>query len=265
MAVISPIPTTALEPGDLKRYANDVDAIPNRAGGAIAPNRSLSFPEVAAKVAAEATAEPVASVPAPKPTKHLALWEQEEFGFRDIVDIINPLQHIPIVATLYRHMTGEKIGAVPRVIGGALWGRLGGFVSALVNTAVDWFTGKDIGDHIYAMLFGDPADKPEATSVANSTAVPANRPTGLAVEKAASVPLQSSPPDIKRGAAALPAAAPVQSFDSKQSTPLSAIPSRLMPTRVIPAVADHVLLSYYGASRKPRDEEDDARRLRVTV
>jgi hypothetical protein len=44
---------------------------------------------------------------------------------------------------------------VPRVIGGALWGRIGGFVSGVVNVIVDWFTGKDIGDHIYAALFGN--------------------------------------------------------------------------------------------------------------
>jgi len=66
--------------------------------------------------------------------------------------MINPLQHLPIVATFYRNMTGDRIGMVPRVVGGALWGRLGGFVSGLLNAAVEWFTGKDMGDHVYAFL-----------------------------------------------------------------------------------------------------------------
>ena len=151
---------TALEPRDVKRYPVDVASIPNRGPAASDTSRALSFSEVAAKIADEQARDLEANPPTTpaKPAKHFALWEQEEFGFRDIVDIINPLQHIPIVATLYRNMTGEKIGAVARVVGGALWGRLGGFVSGLVNVVVDWFTGKDIGDHIYSALFGQPSE-----------------------------------------------------------------------------------------------------------
>jgi hypothetical protein len=75
-------------------------------------------------------------------------------GFGDFIDIINPLQHLPIVATLYRNKTGETIGLASRVIGGALWGRIGGFVAGIANGVVNWFTGKDIGDHIYSAFFG---------------------------------------------------------------------------------------------------------------
>ena len=32
--------------------------------------------------------------------------------FRDIVDLINPLHHIPLVGTLYRKITGDEMGAV---------------------------------------------------------------------------------------------------------------------------------------------------------
>jgi hypothetical protein len=87
-------------------------------------------------------------------SKSFALWQNLEFGIGDFIDIINPLQHVPIVATIYRNLTGDRIGMAPRVIGGALWGRIGGFVAGIVNAAVEWFTGKDIGDHIYAAMFG---------------------------------------------------------------------------------------------------------------
>jgi len=53
------------------------------------------------------------------------------FGFNDIIDIINPLQHIPVVSSLYQSLTGDTIGAVAQIIGGAAFGGpIGGLVSA---------------------------------------------------------------------------------------------------------------------------------------
>jgi hypothetical protein len=98
------------------------------------------------------------SAPAAKTAKPFSLWEKPEFSFGDFLDIINPLQHIPIVSTIYRNLSGDQIGSAPRVIGGALWGRVGGFVAGLINSVVEWFTGKDIGDHIYAAIWGNGAD-----------------------------------------------------------------------------------------------------------
>ena len=94
------------------------------------------------------------------------LWENDDFSFGDIVDIINPLQHLPIVATLYRKMTDDKIGLAPRVIGGAIWGRIGGLVSGIINAGSEWLTGKDIGDHIYAVLLGPHSDSGTQITVA---------------------------------------------------------------------------------------------------
>jgi hypothetical protein len=50
--------------------------------------------------------------------------------FRDIVDLINPLHHIPLVGTLYRKITGDEIAPQLRVAGGALYaGPLGAAVT----------------------------------------------------------------------------------------------------------------------------------------
>ncbi len=35
--------------------------------------------------------------------------EVQDFTFDDFIDIINPLQHIPILSTVYREMTGDEI------------------------------------------------------------------------------------------------------------------------------------------------------------
>ena len=38
----------------------------------------------------------------------LSLWGEDGFDFWDVLDVINPLQHIPFVNTLYREMTGDE-------------------------------------------------------------------------------------------------------------------------------------------------------------
>lgn len=99
--------------------------------------------------------------PPPRPPKANAdrdrsesgLWDGDGFSFSDILDIINPLQHIPGLAYLYRELTGDEIGHAPRVLGGALFGGLIGAIVSLVNVIVDEETGKDIGEHAIALLF----------------------------------------------------------------------------------------------------------------
>lgn len=68
--------------------------------------------------------------------------------FAEFLDIINPLQHIPVVSTIYRAITGDEIGTGPRVAGGMLFG---GPVGALVSGITALFeeaSGGDIGEHI---------------------------------------------------------------------------------------------------------------------
>lgn len=57
--------------------------------------------------------------------------EGDSFGLTDLIDIINPLQHIPIVSQLYQSATGDTMGSAAQIIGGALFGGpIGGVVSA---------------------------------------------------------------------------------------------------------------------------------------
>jgi hypothetical protein len=107
-----------------------------------------------------------------KAEKSFNLWENSKMGFGEFVDIINPLQHLPVIATIYRNRTGDTLGFASRVIGGALWGRIGGFVSGAVNGVVDWLTGKDIGDHIYSALFGNSDESKTSKTATNSVESP---------------------------------------------------------------------------------------------
>jgi hypothetical protein len=81
--------------------------------------------------------------------------------FFDILDIINPLQHIPIISTLYRAATGDEIDPVPRIAGGALFGGLIGAVSSLVNVVIEELTGSDLGEHVLALFEDDGGAEPE--------------------------------------------------------------------------------------------------------
>jgi hypothetical protein len=87
--------------------------------------------------------------------------DEDGFSFLDVLDIINPLQHIPVISTLYREATGDKLGPFARVAGGALFGGPIGAAGSVVNLLVEEASGKDIGGHIHAML-RDAGKPPEA-------------------------------------------------------------------------------------------------------
>lgn len=68
----------------------------------------------------------------------------DEFGFGDLIDMVNPLHHIPIVGSIYREITGDEIKPVGKIIGGGIFGGGVGAASGLVNVIVEAETGKDL-------------------------------------------------------------------------------------------------------------------------
>ena len=93
-------------------------------------------------------------------------------SFGDLIDTINPLQHIPFVSSIYRDLTGDQISNQARIAGGALYGGVIGFAASMLNSAVDLATGEDIGGHVLASLFGN--DTPDTDS--KTTKLAANTP-----------------------------------------------------------------------------------------
>lgn len=80
-------------------------------------------------------------------------WSTDEGpSFAEFLDIINPLQHIPVVSTIYRAITGDQIGTGPRVAGGMLFGGPVGALAAGVTALFEEASGGDIGDHIVAFV-----------------------------------------------------------------------------------------------------------------
>ncbi|WP_417674570.1 hypothetical protein [Roseibium sp.] len=78
----------------------------------------------------------ITHIPRPKPTVATSAADKAQgFGFKDFLDVINPLQHIPGVSELYRAMTGDEISDGARYSGNALYGlALGGPIGFSVMT-----------------------------------------------------------------------------------------------------------------------------------
>jgi hypothetical protein len=68
--------------------------------------------------------------------------------FHHLLDVINPLQHLPVIGTIYRAITGEHIGAVEKVMGDALYGGLWGAASSVADLAFEGVTGKSLEDTV---------------------------------------------------------------------------------------------------------------------
>ena len=79
------------------------------------------------------------------------IWGKEGFSFGALIDIINPLQHIPVVGTVYRAITGDNIGPAARIAGGSLFGGVIGLVASSIDAVVKEGTGRDVGQHMLAM------------------------------------------------------------------------------------------------------------------
>jgi hypothetical protein len=89
-------------------------------------------------------------------------------AFEDILDIVNPLQHLPVVGTLYRAMTGDKMGTLPKIAGDTLYGGLWGAVGSLADTAFEAVTGKDFGSTVLALVTDGFGSQDKAVALAQN-------------------------------------------------------------------------------------------------
>lgn len=104
--------------------------------------------------------------------QHLSMFaNDDEPSFWDVLDVINPLQHIPVISNLYREMTGDQIGVGARLVGGTLFGGPLGLIASAVDCVVEESTGKDSGGHVLA-LFRDESGSAPTTQVAQSKPAP---------------------------------------------------------------------------------------------
>lgn len=69
-------------------------------------------------------------------------------SFGELLDVVNPLHHLPVVGGVYRHITGDEISSVARIAGGGLYGGPIGAAASLASAAIEEHTGKDIVSNV---------------------------------------------------------------------------------------------------------------------
>ena len=96
-------------------------------------------------------------------TKAISFSDNGTSFLENLLDIVNPLQHIPVVSTIYRSITGDDIAPPARLIGGVLFGGPIGFASATASLFFEEASGGDLASHALALL-NDSDETPELAS-----------------------------------------------------------------------------------------------------
>ena len=120
----------------------------------------------------------------------------DEMSFGDFLSAINPLQHIPIVGTIYRAITGDTLSPAAKVIGGALLGGPVGLVLSAGDAIIAEATGSDVGEKVLAMVSpsqGEPT-VPENLAAASLAAASVAPSAGTPQPLEGQLPAASSPP-----------------------------------------------------------------------
>jgi len=95
----------------------------------------------------------------------------QELTFDDVLDLVNPLQHLPVISTIYRAITGDKIKPAMQIMGDLGYGGPSGFVLSCFQVLFNQISGDDIGGHILSFLDGK--DSPKVAAASASGAGPA--------------------------------------------------------------------------------------------
>lgn len=118
---------------------------------------------------AAAAVSPTTSPPSSPPSSPgNSLWSHGHFSFKDLVDIVNPLQHVPIIGSIYRYLTGDEPSGGARIVGDTIYGGPIGFGVSVVSSVLSGGDGKDLGERAMAAVFG-PMDNGSNPAVAAQT------------------------------------------------------------------------------------------------
>ena len=90
----------------------------------------------------------------------------QDLGFGDLLDIANPLQHIPLVSDIYRSLTGDHISDSARVAGDTLYGGPLGLVSGVLSTAIQAAEGETPIEALAAAIGGGSEDSTKTAALA---------------------------------------------------------------------------------------------------
>lgn len=105
------------------------------------------------------------AVPEPLGDTDQGLFGKDGLTFGDVLDAVNPLNHIPVVSELFASATGSAPSTASKLAGGALLGGPIGFVASLATVIFEQATGASPVQAVVAALSGE--DSPSETQVAS--------------------------------------------------------------------------------------------------
>lgn len=148
------------------------------------------------------------------------LFGDKGLQFRDLLDIVNPLQHIPGVSQVYRKLTGDDIKPAMALAGGALFG---GPIGAAMSAA--------------GLALESGANAAQQGADAAALAVTAPGRGGWLLNAAGGV---HTPPPVSLSAALLAArearGAPMVSTERRGGWMLAAAYAQADPSRAVPSL-----------------------------
>ena len=104
--------------------------------------------------------QPLSQPPLPRDIAPALAPAETPSVFDALFDVINPLQHLPVVGSLYRAITGDGIDAPARLAGGALYGGVAGFLGALGGALYEEVAGESLETSALSLFGLDPAPAP---------------------------------------------------------------------------------------------------------
>ena len=153
--------------------------------------------------------------------------------FENVLDVVNPLQHLPVVGTVYRAITGEKIGDLEKIAGDTLYGGVMGLASSVADLAFEKITGKSFGDTMLAMVEGD-----KDTAVASAAPATTQSETAKTAALNAASLTASQTAKIAASTSAAPLVGPNLSAFAPPKTLAAAMTTPANKSATTPAVVD---------------------------
>jgi hypothetical protein len=176
---------------------------------------------------------------------------EEEASFWDFLDVINPLQHIPIVSTLYREITGDTIKPISRLAGGALFGGVIGAGLAAVSTVAEGMMGLDEGETMLSFLFGGDEENRPAVAAGPQVAKQALGAAPEGQESPTQMIARYAQPIEQMAQTATPAASVARSaMDAGVMMPSSAAPFLMQQDAAAPAPTAETTTTAFAALRQ---------------
>jgi len=109
----------------------------------------------------------------------------------ELRDVINPLQHIPVLSGLYRAVTKDGMSKTANVLGGLLYGGPIGAAAAMAQNVVNKIAGTDVLTAMWERVL---PDKPAGSAASKPQAVAASAAPSAPVAPRSGLPLKPSPP-----------------------------------------------------------------------